>query len=57
MSQIILYLGENLPEILKKYNIHQTVCFCAIFDKGQYGLTCIVPESNFSKRASKRNKV
>ena len=33
------------------------MCFCAIFDKGQYGLTCIVPESNFSKRASKRNKV
>ena len=59
MGQTVLPLGQNLLEILKKYNNEPYVFFMKvgqIFLKVQYGLTCIVPDSNFSKDAWNRNK-
>ena len=59
MSQTVLLLGQNLLRILEKYNNKPYVFFIKvdqIFLKGQYGSTCIVPDSSFSKDASDRNK-
>ena len=52
MGQTVLPLGQNLLEILKKYNNEQYVLFVKvgqIFLEGQYESTRIVPYSNFSK--------
>ena len=57
MSQKMFYVGQNFLEILKKYNIDRTVCFYVTFDKRQYGSPCIALESNFSKGASKTNRI
>ena len=55
----ILPLGQNLLEILEKYNNdHPYVFFIKvdhIFLKGQCGSTCIISDSSFSKDASNRN--
>ena len=52
MGQTVLTLGQNLLEILEKYNNEPCVLFIKvhqIFLKGQYGSTRIVPDSSFSK--------
>ena len=57
MGQTVLPLGQNLLEILKKYNNEPHIVFIKgsqIFLKGQYRLTLIVPDSNFSKDIQKR---
>ena len=51
MGQTVLPLGENLLEILKKYNSEPYMLFIKVTLKGQYGSTRIVPDSNFSKDA------
>ena len=59
MGQTALPLGQNLLEILEKYSNEPHVFFIKIdeiFLKGQYGSTCIVPDSSFSKDAPNRNK-
>ena len=59
MGQTVLPLGQNLLEILKKYNNEQYMFFIKvgqIFLKGQYVSTRIVLNSNFSKDAWNRNK-
>ena len=52
MGQTVLPLGQNLLEILEKYNNEPYVSFIKvdkIFLKGHYGSTRIVPDSSFSK--------
>ena len=52
MGQTVLPLGQNLLEILKKYNNESYMFFIKvgqIFLKGQYGSTRIVPDSKFQK--------
>ena len=59
MGQTVSLLGQNLLEISKKYSNEPNVFFIKvgqIFLKGQYGSTRIIPDSNFSKDAWKRNK-
>ena len=59
MGQTVLLLGQNLLEILEKYNNEAYVFFIKVDQislKGQYGSTCIVPDSSFSKDVSNRNK-
>ena len=60
MGQTVLPLGQNLLEILKKFNNKPLYVFFIkvgeIFLKGQYESTCIVPDSNFSRDAWNRNK-
>ena len=59
MGQTVLPLGQNLLEILEKYNNKPYVFFIKvdqIFLQGQYRSTRIVPDSSFSKDASNRNK-
>ena len=59
MGQTVLPLGQNFLEILEKYNNEPYVFFIKVdqfFLKGQYGSTCIVPDSSFSKDTSKRHK-
>ena len=54
MGQTVLPLGQNLLEILKKYNNELYVFFIKFrqfFLKGQYGSTRIVADSNFSQNA------
>ena len=54
MGQTVLVLGQNLLEIMEKYNNGPYVFFIKvdkIFLKGQYVSTRIVPDSNFSKDA------
>ena len=54
MGQIVLLLGQNLLEILKKYNNEPYVIFIKvdqIFLEGQYGSSHIAPYSSFSKDA------
>ena len=54
MGQTVLPPGQNLLEILKKYNNEPYTVFIKgtqIFLKGQYGSTRIVPDSNFPKDA------
>ena len=54
MGQTVLVLGQNLLEIMEKYNNRPYVFFIKvdkIFLKGQYVSTRIVPDSNFSKDA------
>ena len=54
MGQIVLLLGQNLLEILKKYNNEPYVIFIKvdqIFLERQYGSSHIVPYSSFSKDA------
>ena len=60
MGQTVLPLGQNLLEILKKYNNEPYMFFIKvgqIFLKGQYGSTRIVLNSKFSKDAWNRNKI
>ena len=57
MGQTVLPLGQNLLEILKKYNNKPYMLLIKvsqIFLKGQYGSTRIVPDSNVSKDALKQ---
>ena len=59
MGQTVLALGQNLLEILEKYNNKPYVFFIKvdqIFIKGQYGSARFVPDSSFSKDAWNRNK-
>ena len=59
MGQTVLPLGQNLLEILEKYNNKPYVFFIKvdqIFLKGQHGSIRIVPDSSFSKDASNRKK-
>ena len=58
MGQTVLLLGQNLLEILEKYNNEPYVFFKKVdqvFLKGQYGPTHTVPDSS-SKDGSSRNK-
>ena len=52
MGQTVLPLGQNVLEILEKYNNEPYVFFIKvdqIFLEGQCGSTCIAPDSSFSK--------
>ena len=54
MGHTALPLGQNLLEILEKYNNEPYVFFVKvdqIFLKGHYGSTRIVPGSSFSEDA------
>ena len=54
MGQTVLALGQNLLEILEKYNNKPYVFFIKvdqIFIKGQYGSARFFPDSSFSKDA------
>ena len=56
MGQTVLPPGQNLLEILKKYNNEPYTVFIKgtqIFLKGQYGSTRIVPDSNFFQKMLK----
>ena len=55
----ILWLSQNVLEMLEKYNKEPCVLFIkvnGIFLKGQYGSTRIVPGSSFARNARNRNK-
>ena len=59
VGQTVLPLGKNLLKILEKFNNESYVFFIKfdpIFLKGQYGSTCIFPDSDFSKDIWNRNK-
>ena len=59
MGQTVLLLGQNLLEILEKYNNEAYVFFIKVDQislKGQYGSTCIALDSSFVKHVSNRNK-
>ena len=59
MGQTALPLGQNLLEILEKYNNEPFVLFLSVdqfFLKGQYGSTRIVPDSSFQKMLQTERK-
>ena len=59
MDQTVLSISQNVLEKLEKYKQEPCVFFTKvnqIFLKGQYGSTCIILDSSFTKDAWNRNK-